>query len=114
MPELDVIKQKYEMLRSAMDERLNRLWAASEAAVIGWGGITLVAEATGISRATIHAGIRELEGLGLVAAMQATSQQALPRPSRVQGRGRIRRPGGGAKLTEIKDPAIVPALEKLL
>jgi hypothetical protein len=114
MSEFDIIKQKYEMLRSAMDERLHRLWAASEAAVIGWGGITLVAEATGISRATIHAGIRELGELGLVAAMQATSQQALPRLSRVQGRGRIRRPGGGAKLTEIKDPAIVPALEKLL
>jgi hypothetical protein len=114
MSEIDIIKQKYEMLRSAMDERLNRLWAASEALVIGWGGATLVAEATGISRATISAGIQELKELGLVPPMQATPQQPSPRPRQVQGRDRIRRPGGGAKLTEIKDAAIVPALEKLL
>jgi hypothetical protein len=114
MSELDVVKQKYEMLRSAMDERLNRLWAASEALAIGWGGTTLVAGATGMCPKTIRAGIRELEELGLVPEMQAAPQQALPTPSRVQGRGRIRRPGGGAKLTEIKDPAIVPTLEKLL
>jgi hypothetical protein len=114
MSELDVIKQKYEMLRSAMDERLNRLWAASEALVIDWGGATLVAEATGISQATIRAGIQELKELGLVPAMQATPRQPLPRPRRVQSRDRLRRPGGGAKLTEVKDPAIVPTLEKLL
>ena len=29
-------------------------------------------------------------------------------------RRRIRRPGGGRKLTEVKDPAIVPTLERLL
>jgi DNA-binding transcriptional ArsR family regulator len=79
MPELDVIKQKYEMLRSAMDERLNRLWAASEAIVIGWGGVTLVAEATGISRPTISRGIRELRELGLVPAMQAAPERPLPK-----------------------------------
>jgi hypothetical protein len=114
MSEFETVKQKYEMLRSAMDERLNRLWAASEALVIGWGGASLVAEATGISRATINAGIRELEELGLVPAIQVTPQKPVPRLSRVQWRDRIRRPGGGRKPTEIKDPAIVPTLEKLL
>jgi DNA-binding phage protein len=114
MSEFDIIKQKYEMLRSAMDERLSRLWAASEAIVIGWGGVTLVAEATGISRPTISRGIRELGELDLVPAIQAAPERPLPRPSPVQGKGRIRRPGGGRTLTEIKDPAIVSALEKLL
>jgi hypothetical protein len=114
MSELDVIKKRYEMLRSAMDERLNRLWAASEATVIGWGGITLVAKATGRSPTTIRAGIRELEELSLVPAIRVTAQQPVPRLSRGQGSDRIRRPGGGRKLTEIKDPAIVPTLEKLL
>jgi hypothetical protein len=114
MSDLSTIRQKYRMLREAMDERMNRLWAATEAIAIGWGGAALVAEATGLSRATISAGIRELEELGLVPAMQVTPHQTAPRPSRARWRDRIRLPGGGRKLTEVKDPAIVPTLEKLL
>jgi DNA-binding phage protein len=55
MADIDVVKQKYEMLREAMDERMSRLWAASEALTSGWGGISSVAKATGLSRATICA-----------------------------------------------------------
>ena len=114
MSDIDTVKQKYEMLRAAMDKRMSRLWAASEAIALGWGGVTLVAEATGISQAKICAGMRELEQSGLIPTTPATPQPPEPRPSRVQWRDRIRRPGGGRKLTEIKDPAIVPTLEKLL
>ena len=32
----------------------------------------------------------------------------------MQWRDRVRLPGGGRKLSEVKDPAIVPTLEKLL
>ena len=32
---------------------MRRLWAAGEAEAIGWGGVSLVAEATGLSRTTI-------------------------------------------------------------
>ena len=46
MADIDVVKQKYEMLREAMDERMSRLWAASEALTSGWGGISSVAKAT--------------------------------------------------------------------
>jgi DDE family transposase len=114
MSDIDTVKQKYELLRAAMDERLNRLWAASEAIMIGRGGVTLVAEATGLSRVTIRAGIQELEALGLVPAIRVTPRQAVSRPIRVGWDDRIRRPGGGRKLSEVKDPAIVPTLEKLL
>jgi hypothetical protein len=114
MSDIDTVKQKYELLRAAMDERLNRLWAASEAIMIGRGGATLVAEATGLSRVTIRAGIRELEDLGLVQAIRIAPRQALSRPIRVQWGDRIRLPGGGRKLIEVKDPAIIPTLEKLL
>ena len=31
MSDIDIIRQKYEMLRWAMDERVSRLWAACEA-----------------------------------------------------------------------------------
>ena len=47
MSDIDIVRQKYEMLRAAMDERMSRLWAASEAIALGWGGVTLVAKATG-------------------------------------------------------------------
>jgi DNA-binding phage protein len=114
MADIDVVKQKYEMLREAMDERMSRLWAASEALTSGWGGISSVAKATGLSRATICAGIREFEELGLIPTTPVVPQRPEPGSRRMQWRDRIRLPGGGRKLTEFKDPAIVPTLEKLL
>ena len=36
--------------------------AASEAALLGYGGVTLVSQACGLSRVTITKGIRELGG----------------------------------------------------
>jgi Rhodopirellula transposase DDE domain len=114
MAGIDVVKQKYEMLREAMDERMSRLWAASEALTFGWGGISSVAKATGLSHATIRAGVREFEELGLIPTTPLEPQRPEPSPRRIQWRDRIRLPGGGRKLTEVRDPAIVPTLEKLL
>jgi hypothetical protein len=114
MSDIDIVRQKYEMLRAAMDERMCRLWAASEAIALGWGGVTLVAKATGISRPRICAGIREFEQLGLIPMTPVTPPQFGPRPNRVLWRDRIRLPGGGRKATEVKDPAILSTLEKLL
>jgi transposase len=114
MADIDIIKQKYEMLRQAMDERMSRLWAASEALAFGRGGISSVAKAIGLSPATILAGVREFEELGLIQKSTDLSQRPEPSPRRMQWRDRIRLPGGGRKLSEVKDPAIVPTLEKLL
>ena len=44
-----------------MDERMRRQWAATEASTRGWGGVTIVAEATGLAWNTIRAGMRELD-----------------------------------------------------
>jgi hypothetical protein len=114
MSDIDTVKQKYELLRAAMDERMVRLWAASEAMALGWGGVTLVAKATGISRARICAGMKEFEQSGLIPTTPAAPRPSEPGPSRVQWGDRIRRPGGGRKPTEIKDPAVLAALEKIL
>lgn len=114
MADIDIIRQKYEMLRWAMDERVSRLWAASEALASGWGGVTSVAKATGLSPATIRAGIREFEELNLIPTSPDLTQRPEPSPRRIQWRDRVRLPGGGRKLSEVKDPAIVPTLEKLL
>jgi FAD/FMN-containing dehydrogenase len=37
-----------------LDERSRRRWAASEARMIGHGGVSAVAEATGLARRTIY------------------------------------------------------------
>ena len=57
------IRQKFDMLRPVMTERMRRRWAAREALTLPRGGMTLVAEATGMSRTTIWAAVRELRDL---------------------------------------------------
>jgi hypothetical protein len=56
---IPTVRRKYQTLSRIMDERMRRRWAASEAIALGWGGITAVAEATGLSPTTIRAGITE-------------------------------------------------------
>jgi hypothetical protein len=62
MPHTDVeiISEKFVALEPVLDERARRLWAAAEAHAIGRGGISRVAEATGLSRITIRSGLSEL------------------------------------------------------
>jgi hypothetical protein len=94
------VREKFELLSPAMTERMRRHWAACEALALGRGGITLVAEATGLSRTTITAGIRELG--------QATqADQPL-------GPERSRRPGGGRSFLEQGDATLIRDLELLV
>ena len=44
----EFISRKYRMLKDELNERQRRLWAASEALSLGYGGISQVAKATGI------------------------------------------------------------------
>lgn len=55
------IRAKYEALKGVLNERVRRIWAASEAKALGHGGIVCVANATGIGRRTIWAGLAEIE-----------------------------------------------------
>ena len=57
---LETVRRKFELLRPLMNERMRRHWAACEAMTLQRGGVTLVAQATGLSRTTIWAGLREL------------------------------------------------------
>ena len=68
--------------------------------VIGMDGISLVASATGISRTTIKAGVREL------------SERSDPGAAPV--RARVRHPGGGSKPLVTADPEMLPELEALV
>ena len=78
---------------------MRRLLAAAEALALGRGGITLVSQATGVSRRAIGVGIRQLQQEGVGEALPA---------------GRVRRAGGGRKKAESKDPALCQALEELI
>ncbi len=73
------LQEKFIRIASYLDEKSKRLWCANEALTLGWGGVTLVSQATGMSRATITKGIKELTG-------------ELDIPNE-----RIRRQGGGRK-----------------
>jgi len=94
--ELSTLRRTYRALRPVLTERSRRIWAASEAAALGHGGIGLVETATGISRSTISRGLRELE-----------TGEPLPAE-------RTRRPGGGRHRAAQKDPSVVTDLESLV
>jgi transposase len=100
-PTTQAIAAKFVILRPLLDERARRLWAAVEARAIGRGGISCVAEATGLSRVTIRAGLQELVLPGTVPSPRATPE-------------RLRRPGGGRKPLGMRDPHLVHALETLV
>ena len=50
---IESLRTKFEALMPYMDEKLRRLWAASEAATLGKGGVRTVSFATGLSPKTI-------------------------------------------------------------
>jgi hypothetical protein len=113
MTDLMAIKSKFDLLRRAMDERTCCLWGASEVRALGTGGEEMVITATGLSRDQLRAGAEELERLA-AAPPDAVPPVLRRRPRPVRYADRVRRPGGGRKLTEVKDPGILAALERLL
>ena len=94
--ELERIRVKYIALVSSLTERSRRLWCATEAMDIGWGGIALVSRATGISQITIWRGTQELK----------SGESLEP--------GRVRHPGGGRKKVVEKDASLLRDVESLV
>ena len=90
------IRRKFMALASCLNEHTRRVWAATEARALGYGGISLVARATGISRRAIQVGLREVEA-------------GDTRPA-----GRVRRPGGGRKSAVHHQPDLPERLEALV
>src|SRR5262249_2627580 len=95
-PMTQTIAAKFAILKPLLDERARRLWAAVEARALGRGGISQVAEATGLSRATAGAVLQEL-----APPPPATAPQTPPE--------RLRRPGGGRKPLGTRDPHLLQA-----
>lgn len=90
-----VLVAKYAALSHLLDERARRHWAATESRALGYGGDALVSAATGLARATIRQGRREIEA-GVVATT------------------RLRKPGAGRRPNDQVQPGLREALEHLV
>ena len=71
---IEGIRRKFEALSPVLDERSRRHWAAVEATELGWGGVSALAVATGLSRTTVTSGIQELRDRNEAPAVEATSR----------------------------------------
>jgi hypothetical protein len=87
--------EKLRVVLPYLNEWQRRLVLAAEARALGRGGVVRVARAAGVSRPTIHQGLREL------AQPPGTAE-------------RVRRPGGGRKALAERDPALLADLEALV
>ena len=86
---------KLQQMWPHLNERSKRMVAAAEALQLGFGGVSLVSRACGLSRVTITKGISELNHEPLAA-------------------NRIRRTGGGRHRLEVNDPEVPGLLESLV
>ena len=95
MTEIATLRKKFDDIWSLLDEKNRRLVAAGEARFLGYGGISKVHRASGLSRRAIAKGVKELAA-GI----------AMP--------GRIRREGGGRKKITERDPKLLVSLDRLI
>ena len=89
------VREKLMRVWPHLNERSRRMLAATEALGLGYGGVSLVSRACGLSRVTITKGIAELD--------------APPLPAE-----RIRRAGGGRHKLVSGDPGLLELLDYLV
>lgn len=89
------LAEKFALVWPHLDERGRRMLAATEARQLGYGGVSAVHQACGLSRVTINKGLRELD-------------QPPLEP------GRIRRAGAGRPALVTLDPDLTSELEQLV
>jgi len=88
MIDIAAIRDRYAALSGHLDERAKRVFAATEAKSVGYGGIAAVSRATGIAASTVGRGLKELAS------------------AEVLDLGRVRRPGGGGKKRVTQDATL--------
>ena len=89
-----VLRKKLTTILPYLNEKQRRLMLAAEARALGRGGVTRVAQASGVSRPTIQRGLRDLDGPWTDPA-------------------RVRNPGGGRGRDRDRDPGLVGARWRL-
>jgi transposase len=92
-------ERRWLRVLSTLNEAQARLYVAEKALELGRGGISRLAELTGMSRPTIYKGASELQAKRRVLAAQA---------------GRIRRAGAGRKRVEELNPRVQHELARIV
>jgi hypothetical protein len=80
---IEKIRRQFERMSGVLNERGRRVWAVAEAEALGYGGQSIVAKATGLSRVARH--------------REGTESGEDPFPLASRQLGRIRSRGGGRK-----------------
>jgi transposase len=93
-----LLKEKYERLKSFLNERETRIVLAADAKSLGRGGLSKVAKLSGLSRVTLNAGLKDLASTKENDVLKTGS----------------RRPGGGRKKATEKDSALSQAIEDIV
>ena len=104
-----IIQERIDTILPLLNERQKRLFLASEARSVGWGGISLISRLSGADRETISRGIKEIQQ-GKIDLCEADTKNT-------SGKGtkqRLRKTGGGRKSITEKDPQITEALLALV
>ena len=91
------LKAKWEVMLPFLGERGRRIWSGLEAQNIGWGGIGLVSEVTGLSRKTISKGMQEIKSV-----------------AKLEERTAERKKGAGRKAKTVTEPRLIEELEALV
>jgi transposase len=91
----EALARFFEVMSPVLDERQRRVLVGAAAGMLGRGGQARVAEASGVSRSTVTAGVKEVGGG--------------PGPS-----GRVRAPGAGPKRLVDTQPGLLEALDELV
>jgi len=93
---VESLARRFEAVRPHLSELQRRLWLGAEAAELGDGGVTVVAQAAGVAPDTVRRGRTEAQGLDAASVVKS------------------RRPGGGRKRAEEHDSELMAALEALI
>jgi transposase len=92
------VMDRIKTMLPILNERQRRIFWATEAKTLGYGGISRISEISGISRVTITQGIKEIEN----------------QSGAMRNNGRSREKGGGRKSAKESQPGIVEELEGLI
>src|SRR5579863_505876 len=103
------LKQKFALIWPHLDERARRMMAANEARQLGYGGVSSVSRACGLSRVTITKGMRELGAPGGGSDSPPWRRASRPSAARSGFAPRARRAG---RTLDARGPAIPFALDE--
>src|SRR5712692_100080 len=90
------VRKRYREMAPVLNEQSRRRFVALEAQALGRGGVSLMAQISGLARSTIYHGLSDIRD----------KVSAPP--------GRIRKTGGGRKTKVSQDPGLLVDLKRMI